>query len=135
MSDSSTQLAKPSVARNRAVRVLYRILAALSLCLAVIGVFLPGLPTTVFVLAAAWAAARSSPRLHLWLQQHPVFGPLLLNWENGRRVSRRAKRTAALVMSLSAAWMAWALRPAWLAALLILTMAIVLTWLWRRPEA
>ncbi len=116
------------------VRMLLRLLAIISLCLGVIGVFLPGLPTTVFVLIAAWAAARSSPSLHAWLLQHYLFGPVLDNWNNGRCVSRRAKRTAALVMTISALWLAYAVRPIWLAALPILCMAIVLLWLWRRPE-
>nr|MBF0684814.1 YbaN family protein [Pseudomonas sp.] len=116
-------------------RLLLRLLASISLGLAIIGAVLPGLPTTVFVLIAAWAAARSSPGLHAWLMQHRIFGPVLINWNNGRRVSRRAKRAAAAVMSLSAAWMLYAMQPRWLAVLLIASMAIVLVWLWRRPEA
>jgi len=115
-------------------RLLLRLLAGVSLCLAVIGAILPGLPTTVFVLIAAWAAARSSPGLHAWLMRHQVFGPLLHNWDNGRCVSRRAKRAAAIVMSLSAVWMLYALERRWLAVFLILIMASVLVWLWRRPE-
>lgn len=115
-------------------RLLLRLLAGISLGLAIIGAVLPGVPTTVFVLIAAWAAARSSPALHAWLMRHRIFGPVLHNWDNGRCVSRRAKRAAAIVMSLSAAWMIYALQPLWLAALLILIMASVLVWLWRRPE-
>lgn len=115
-------------------RLLLRLLAVVSLGLAIIGAVLPGLPTTVFVLIAAWAAARSSPALHAWLMRHKVFGPVLHNWDNGRCVSRRAKRAAAIVMSLSAAWMVYALESRWLAAVLILIMASVLVWLWRRPE-
>jgi len=115
-------------------RLLLRLLAGISLCLAIIGAVLPGLPTTVFVLIAAWAAARSSPGLYAWLMRHRVFGPVLNNWDNGRCVSRRAKRAAAIVMSLSAVWMFYVLERRWLAVLLILIMASVLVWLWRRPE-
>src|SRR5690606_1302921 len=103
--DAVSQWQKPDVVQAWWQRLLLRLLAGVSLCLAVVGAVLPGLPTTVFVLIAAWAAARSSPALHAWLVQHKVFGPVLLNWNNGRCVSRRAKRTAAAVMSLSAAWM------------------------------
>lgn len=126
---------QPAVAHAWWQRLLLRLLAAISLGLAIIGAVLPGLPTTVFVLIAAWAAARSSPALHAWLMQHRVFGPVLVNWNNGRRVSRRAKYAAAAVMSLSAAWMLYAMQPRWLAAVLIASMVTVLVWLWRRPEA
>jgi len=132
--DAVSQWQKPDVVQAWWQRLLLRLLAGVSLCLAVVGAVLPGLPTTVFVLIAAWAAARSSPALHAWLVQHKVFGPVLLNWNNGRCVSRRAKRTAAAVMSLSAAWMIYAIQPRWLAAVPIAIMATVLAWLWKRPE-
>jgi len=57
------------------VRWLLLALALLSLATGIVGIFLPGLPTTVFILIAAWAAARSSPRLHAWLWRHKLFGP------------------------------------------------------------
>ena len=59
-----------------------------------LGVLLPGLPTTEFVLLAAWAASRSSPRLSAWLDNHRLFGPLLRDWRNGGVVSRRSKLLA-----------------------------------------
>lgn len=65
------------------VRWLLTAFALLCLVLGVVGVFVPGLPTTVFILMAAWAAARSSPRLYRWLWFHPLFGPMLRNWANG----------------------------------------------------
>ncbi len=64
----------------------------------VIGVIVPGLPSTVFILMAAWAAARSSPRLYRWLWFHPLFGSMLRNWANGGRVSRHAKWSATFLM-------------------------------------
>lgn len=119
---------------SRAVRWLFLAIACINLVLAIIGAFLPVMPTTVFVLIAAWAAARSSPRLHSWLLQHRVFGPALANWHNGRRVSRRSKFTAAFFMGVSSLWLAYAVRPWWLAGLPILCMLTVLAWLWSRPE-
>ena len=73
------------------VRWLLLAFAVLCLALSIIGIIVPGLPTTVFILMAAWAAARSSPRLYRWLWNHRLFGPSLRNWAQGGKVSRRAK--------------------------------------------
>lgn len=116
------------------IRWGYLALACVSLVLAIIGVILPIMPTTVFVLIATWAAARSSPRMHAWLLNHRVFGPTLENWYNGQRVSRRAKWTAALFMTASSVWLGYSVRPWWVAALPIAAMITVLIWLWSRPE-
>jgi uncharacterized membrane protein YbaN (DUF454 family) len=105
----------------------------LCLVLGLIGVVLPGMPTTVFILMAAWAAARSSPRLHAWLLNHRLFGPLLHNWENGRTVSRRAKWSATITMAVCAVIVSFTAHRPWLAVLAIGCMATVLAWLWSRP--
>lgn len=124
--------AAPRVARGL-TRLLLKLLAITCLGLALLGVVLPGLPTTVFLLIAAWAAARSSPRMAAWLEQHPLFGPMIRNWQAGGRVSRRAKWSATVTMLLCAAIM-WRFSPFWGAVLGSVTMAIVCTWLWFRPE-
>lgn len=108
--------------------------AVLCLVLAVIGVIVPGMPTTVFVLLAAWAAARSSPRLAAWLENHRLFGPLILDWRNGGRMRRRAKWHATIAMTVCAGVLLWTAHSLWIAAVGIGTMAIVLAWLWCRPE-
>lgn len=72
-----------------------------SLLLAVIGVVLPLLPTTPFILLSAYAFARSSPRLSAWLLAHPTFGPLIENWQANGSISRRAKTVAAITMALT----------------------------------
>ena len=117
-----------------AARWLLLVFAALCLVMAVIGVVVPGMPTTVFILMAAWAAARSSPRLHGWLMKHRIFGPMLHNWQNGRTVSRRAKWSAAAGMGFCALVLVLTAHRAWIAGLGIGCMAVVLAWLWRRPE-
>jgi len=104
------------------------------IALAFVGVWLPGMPTTVFVLMAAWAAMRSSPRLHHWLESHRLFGPLLRNWQLHRAVSRRAKWAATGTMTFCSV-VCFATAPgAWMAWLGTGIMAIVATWLWLRPE-
>ncbi|MBS7349698.1 MAG: YbaN family protein [Comamonas sp.] len=117
------------------MRWLLRGFAVFCLGLGIAGVFIPGLPTTVFILMASWAAARSSPRLHAWLHQHRLFGPMLRNWEAGGYVSRRAKYSAAATMLLSALILWWLPgRPWWVPWLASTCMATVFVWLWLRPE-
>lgn len=116
------------------LRWLLLVFAVLNLITGIIGIFLPGLPTTVFILIAAWAAARSSPRLHAWLWRHRLFGPMLRNWADGGRVSRRAKWSATLVMALCSVILAVVEVPDWARYFAWTSMACVLTWLWLRPE-
>jgi len=75
--------------------------------LGAIGVFLPVLPTTPFMLAALWAFARGSPRFHGWLYNHRLFGPPLQRWERHRVIPAHAKALAVVAMLASLAYMAW----------------------------
>ena len=59
--------------------------------LAFIGVFVPGIPTTIFLIVALWAFARSSTVFHSWLLNHKKFGPILNNWQTHKVVPPRAK--------------------------------------------
>lgn len=83
----------------------------LCVALGLVGVFLPVMPTTVFILLAAWAFARSSPRLHQWLREHPRFGATLIAWEEHRAMPRRAKRLALVMLAVSYAITATLLGP------------------------
>jgi len=124
--------------RNR-FRWAWWLLAYASLGLGIVGVFVPGLPTTVFVLVAAWAAARGSERLHRWLLAHPRFGPAIVAWQRHRAVPRRAKWAATWAMLACAAVLlaVMAAVPShrgWMVALPVACMAVVGAWLWCRPE-
>lgn len=121
-------------ARSRPLRWLWLLLAYLSLGLGALGVLLPGLPTTPFVLLAAFAAARGSQRLHRWLHAHRVFGPVIRDWEREGAVSRRAKRLAVATMALCAVLMLLTAPRWWMGATGTAVMALVAIWLWRRPE-
>ena len=115
------------------------LLAYASLGTGIVGIFVPGLPTTVFVLVAAYAAARGSDRLHGYLLQHPRFGPMIRDWQAHGAVSRRAKIAATLTMLACAAILLLVMQSVtshqwWMATLPITCMAVVAIWLWRRPE-
>ena len=119
---------------NAVVRFLLLVAALLCLALGVIGIFVPGLPTTVFILMAAALASRGSPRLAAWLEGHRLFGPMIRDWRAHRSVSRRAKWSATVMMTLCAALLFATARHWEYAALGSAVMAIVATWLWLRPE-
>ncbi|MBF6631765.1 MAG: YbaN family protein [Comamonas sp.] len=124
----------PTMARQWYVRAALQVLAVLSLVLGIVGIFVPGLPTTVFILIAGWAAMRSSPRMHAWLWQHKLFGPMLQNWQAGGFVSRRAKRSATFMMAICAAVLWLVTTPLWVRIFACSCMVAVLIWLWQRPE-
>jgi uncharacterized membrane protein YbaN (DUF454 family) len=69
--------------------------------LGALGILLPGLPTTPFLLVAAYCFARSSEHFHDWLLNHRWFGSYVRNFEEGRGMTRPAKATTLLVMWLS----------------------------------
>ena len=79
-------------------RSIYQFCGFLFLALAVIGIFLPLLPTTPFLLVAAACFARSSEKWHAWLLRNATFGPLIRNWEINRCITRRVKAIAILSM-------------------------------------
>lgn len=103
--------------RSPLLRWLLWFCGALSLLLGIIGVLLPGLPTTPFVLLAAACFVRASPRAHRWLLQHPSFGPILRNWEEHRAITHRIRNVALISMLLTGSFSVWFLagRP-WLQA-------------------
>lgn len=84
-----------------ALRFLWLAAGLLSLLTGIIGIVLPLLPTTPFVLLAAWCFARSSPRLHDWLATHPRFGPAIRDWDRNGAIHPRAKKLAVGMMAAS----------------------------------
>ena len=81
--------------------MLWTLLAYVCIALALLGLVVPGLPTTPFVLVAAWAASRGSARLHAWLHEHPRLGPPLNDWEQQGAVTTRAKIIALSFLAVS----------------------------------
>ena len=97
----------------------------------IVGVALPGLPTTGPMLLALACFARGSERLHGWLLNHRVFGPPLRRWQQHRVISIRAKITAISMMAGSFAYTVWlSPLPRWgviaVGGLIVVGVAVVL---------
>lgn len=103
--------------------------------LGAIGLFLPLLPTTPFLLLAAYCFSRSSERLHRWLLASPALGTLIEDWERHRAIRRRAKWvcTALLLAAISWPIADGRVRGAPLVAVLG-TIVAVLAFVWTRPD-
>lgn len=83
-------------------RYSYLSLGVLCVTFGTIGVFVPGLPTTVFMIVALWAFTRSSPKMRDWLYNHRHFGPALQNWVKHRSIPVRARQFALASLLISA---------------------------------
>lgn len=103
--------------------------------LGTVGIVVPGLPTVVFWIVAAWLWARSSPRLLHRVVSHPRYGATIADFLNHGVMRRRDKRAAFLGMSIGFVLCVLLLRPNWwLAAGIAALMAGGAFWIHRRPE-
>ena len=110
------------------MKVIYIVLGSISLCLGVMGLFLPLLPTTPFLLLSSILWFRGSPRLYKWLLNHKRLGPYIRNFMENKAIPLRVK-----VISVSLVWLTllycsfFMSGNIWLASLFIV-LAIGITW-------
>jgi len=113
---------------------LFWLLAGLtSLAVGAVGVVVPLLPTTPFLLVAAFAFARSSARLDGWLREHRSFGPLIDNWHRDGSIDRNVKRTAMVVIVLTPVitWLFGA--PLWIIVCQVVVLSAAAVFILTRP--
>lgn len=117
------------------MRPFWYALGMVALVLGVIGIALPVLPTVPFLLLAAAAFARSSPRLERRILNHPTYGPPVRAWREHGAVSRLAKIWAvgAMACGVGFSWLAG--MPAWVVAGQGLICTAIGAYLVTRPEA
>lgn len=115
-------------------RLFWRSLVVMFIILGFIGAILPGMPTTVFLILAAWAASQGWPQMDRWLLNHPKYGATLSAWRENGTVPRKAKWFASIMMLISAVIMLFTNAPILVKVFTDLTMLIVAIWLWLRPE-
>ncbi|MGI9377319.1 MAG: YbaN family protein [Tsuneonella suprasediminis] len=121
--------------RGRIARMGWLTLGLLLVGVGFIGLFVPLLPTTDFMLLALPCFARSSPRLEAWLLGHPRFGPGLRAWRQDRAVPRNAKIMACIGMSIGYLVFLLHVQPGWMYAAAIGSFLLFwAVWIARRPE-
>lgn len=113
------------------MRLFYNIAGVVAVFLGILGIFLPLLPTTPFLLLASACFARGSRRLRHWLLSHRVLGEYLRNFEEGRGIPLKAKIVATVLLWISLFSAMRRIDHPALLALLLLTGAAVSTYMWR----
>ena len=85
---------------NRTIRIILVIAGTLLVAIGILGMFLPLLPTTIFLLLAAWCYARSSEKFYHWLHENKLFGKYLTNYRKGNGMTLTSK-----IISLTILWL------------------------------
>lgn len=122
------------IIKNSFYRQCVFAVGVISASLGIVGVFLPLLPTTPFMLLAAWCFVRSSDKAHQWLYRQPVIGDALRDWDSNKAISRKAKILAVSMMALSLVfiWLKVKILPLKIAVTILLLCVSV--FLLSRPE-
>ncbi|QJD91394.1 DUF454 domain-containing protein [Duganella dendranthematis] len=113
------------------MKIILNVVGILAVILGVLGIFLPLLPTTPFLLLASACFVRASPRMHNWLQTNPVFGKYLRNYENGHGIPLRGKIWVLVFMWGSMSYSVWRTDMLWVRLLIVLIGACVTIYLTR----
>lgn len=114
-------------------RILLLIIGWLAIALGTLGVFLPLLPTTPFILLAAWCFARSSPRFHHWLLYRSWFGSYLRHWQQHRALPPKVKGRGITLSIITFALSIWLVKIVWVRILLVCILCALVIFLLRMP--
>lgn len=115
-------------------KFLYFISGCLCVALAIIGMLLPVMPTTVFLIIALACFTRSNDKLANWLLNHPKFGNTLANWQAKRIIPMKAKYFASLGMFVSLIIIAVTSESIWLVTFCLLLFSLVINYLCSKPS-
>ena len=122
-----------AVTSERVGKTGFRFLAYTSAGLAALGVVLPLLPTTPFVILAAYFASRGSPAFAAWLEQHQTFGPAISQWRERRAIPGKAKWLACVMMMVSWSVLFFAASPVHVLAISGVFLLAVAVYILTRP--
>lgn len=110
------------------MKIVMTIFGTLFLVLGIVGIFVPVLPTTPFLLLAAALYFRSSPRLYDWLMKHKRLGPYIRNFREFRAIPLRVKIISVSLVWLTLLYSSFFIVTAWWLRILLLVLAVILTW-------
>lgn len=121
--------------RLATIRTAFVLGGWISLVLGLIGAFLPVLPTTPFVILAAFLFSKGSPRLHRWLITRPYLGKMILEWERHRVIRMRAKvMSTAIIIPLFTYTLVFVQVHAAIKVIVAVIGVAVLTFIWTRAS-
>tara|TARA_B100001013_G_scaffold110853_1_gene63597 strand:+ start:43 stop:438 length:396 start_codon:yes stop_codon:yes gene_type:complete len=89
----------PKINKNKSIRLLWVLLGSISVGMGVVGIFVPGWPTTIFLIIASYFYIRSSDKLYNWLLNNKILGIYLKNYYSGKGMPVKAK-----IFSISMMW-------------------------------
>ncbi|SFC52677.1 YbaN family protein [Pseudoalteromonas denitrificans] len=116
-------------------RTFWMLLGLMSLLLGLIGVFLPLLPTTPFVLLSAYCFSKSSHKLHSWLINHKLFGSLIIDWEKYGVIRYKTKCIATISMIVLVSYpLIFLPIVIWAKVMVIISIILVMIFIWSRPS-
>ncbi len=118
-------------------RSFFLLSGAISLFLGILGIFLPLLPTTPFILLTAYCWAKSSPKFHAWLLAHKRFGPIVYNWETSRVIPLKMKWLSTIMMNGAIFFTVFFTLPEekWLLKIIMACISIGTSiWIWSFPH-
>jgi uncharacterized protein len=117
------------------LRLFYLCLGWLCVGLGAIGIIMPVLPTTPFLLLAVWAFSRSSPELAEKLRNHPLVGPTIRSWQDHGVIPVKAKLLAIIMMAAMGVYLVgWSGVPNWVALTVVITLLAVAFYILTRPS-
>jgi uncharacterized protein len=116
-------------------QLTFQFVGWLSLALGFIGIIIPVLPTTPFLLVAVWAFSKSSPELAEKIRQHPRVGQYIRDWQDHGVIPVRAKILACAMMALSGLYLLkWSPAPLWAGGLASIVMLVIAAYVVSRPS-
>ncbi len=123
-----------AVVKSKTLRIFLFSFGVFFVLLGSVGAFLPLLPTTPFILCAAWCFLKSSEKAHRWIYGHSIFSSPLRNWEENQAISVPTKVVSVLMISFSGLYTYWNIDTEWVKFCLLLVLLLVSTYIISRQS-